>query len=108
MDHAIGALLVVAGAIGIPIGLVHQLIEGRCVAFAEQVAGLLPAEYRARRIAPRRAMVALVAGEKVQKQTRLAERPFVLARSAFEYVAEQLLGLATIEKEIGRASCRER
>src|SRR4029434_3734385 len=100
MDHAVGALLVVAGAVSIPLGLVHQLIEGSCVALAEQVAGLLPAENCAGRMAPRRAMVALVTGEKIEEQARLAERPFVFACSALEYVAEQLLGLATIEKVV--------
>src|SRR5262245_7228431 len=98
MDPAVGALIVVAGVVSIPIGLVHQFIEGPCVPLAEQVAGLLPAENCASRIAPRRAMVALIAGEKIEEQARLAERPFIFACSALEYVAEQLLGLAAIEK----------
>ena len=36
------------------------------IAFAEQIAGALPAEHRAQRIAPGRAVIALIAGEKVR------------------------------------------
>ena len=73
MHHAVGALFVVAGAVGIPIGLIHQFVEGLRVAFAEQIAGLLPAEDGARRITPRRAVVGLVAGEEIEEQAGLAE-----------------------------------
>src|SRR5471030_1734209 len=97
MDHAIGAFLVVAGAVGIPVGLVHQLLEGFGVALAEQIAGALPAEVVARRVAPRRAMVFLIARKEVEEERRLAERPFV-ALAAAEDVAEQLLGLAATEE----------
>src|SRR3954468_16844146 len=98
MDHAVGALLVVAGAVGVPIGVVHQLLEGLGVTFAEQVAGLLPAEHRARRVAPRRAVVLLVAGQEVEEHARLAERPALAAVAAAEDVAEQFLGLAAVEE----------
>ena len=73
MHHAVGALFVVAGAVGIPIGLVHQFVEGPRVAFAEQIAGLLPAEDGARRITPRRAVVGLVAREEIEEQAGLTE-----------------------------------
>jgi hypothetical protein len=41
----------------------YEILEGRRVALAEQVAGLLPAEHGAGRVAPRGAVVGLVAGE---------------------------------------------
>src|SRR5438128_1786765 len=98
MDHAVGAFLVIASAIRIPIGLAHQFVECPCVTLAEQIAGPLPAEDRACRIAPRGAMVGLVASKEVKKQTGLAERPLGLARSTLEHFAEQLLGFAAMEK----------
>src|SRR5262249_8611908 len=93
-----GALLVVADAVAVPGGVLHQLAEGRGVAFAQQVAGLLPAEHRARRVAPRRAMIGLVAGEEVQEHHRLAERPPAPALAARQDAAEQLLGPGAIEE----------
>src|SRR5262249_6400321 len=91
MDHAIGTFLVVAGAVRVPVGLLHQLLEGLGIAFAEEIAGALPAEIGARRIAPGRAVVFLVAGEEIEEQRRLAERPLPALAQA-ENVAEQLLG----------------
>ena len=67
MRHAVRALFVAAGAVGIPVGGLHQLLEGLGVAFAEQIAGLLPAEDVARRHAPRRAVEFLIAGEEVEE-----------------------------------------
>ena len=84
VHHAVGALLVVAGAVGVPVGFFHQLLEGLGVAFAEQVAGPLPAEHGARRVAPRRAVIGLVAGEEIEEQARLAERPGLAAAAAAE------------------------
>src|SRR6185312_2881684 len=105
MHHALGAFLVIAGAVGIPIGLAHQLGEGLGIALAEQIARALPAEIVARRVAPGRAVVALVAGEEVEEQRGLAERPVLAAVAALEDAAEQLLGLAPIEEMrlVGRA-----
>src|SRR6185436_15726090 len=97
MHHAIGALLIIADAVGIPVGGLHQLLEGLGIAFADQVAGLLPAEHGAGRIAPRRAVVGLVAGQEVEEQAGLAERPFLAAVAALEDVAEQLLGGLAVE-----------
>ena len=82
MHHAVGALLVIADAVGVPVGVFHQLLEGLGVAFAEQVAGPLPAEDGARRVAPRRAVIGLVAGEEVEEQAGLAERPVLAAVAA--------------------------
>src|SRR5215211_6333266 len=97
MHHAVGAFLVVAGAVGIPVGLLHQLLEGLGVAFAEQIAGTLPAEIVAGRIAPGRAAIGLVAGEKIEKQAGLVEGPAALP-VALEDLAEQLLGAPAVQE----------
>src|SRR5947209_8194884 len=97
MRHAIGALLILAGAVGIPIGGVHQLLEGLGVALAQQVAGFLPAEDVARRHSPRRAFVILVAGQEVEEQAGVHEIP-LLALAQRKHVAEQFLGLGAIEE----------
>src|SRR3546814_7706442 len=76
VDHAVGALLVVAGAVALPLGLRHQRLEARCIALVQQVAGPLPAEHVARGVAPRRALVGLVAGEEVEEQARPRDTPF--------------------------------
>jgi len=93
MRHAVRAFFVAAGAVGVPVGGLHQFRERLGVAFAEQVARLLPAEDVARRHAPRRAVEFLVAGEEVQKHAGMGQVP-VLALAEREDVAEQLLGLA--------------
>jgi hypothetical protein len=108
MDHAVGALLVIADAVGVPIGALHQLLEGLGVAFAEQIAGLLPAEHGAGRIAPRRAVIGLVAGQEVEEQAGLAERPSLAAVAALEDVAEQLLGGLAIEEVLLIRRARKR
>src|SRR5580704_19333107 len=104
MGHAVGALLVLAGAVGFPVRGVHQFPEGLGIAFAEQIAGLLPAENIARRHAPRGAFVILVARKEVQEQAGMHEVP-LLALAEREYVTEQLLGLGAVEKVllVGRA-----
>ena len=79
MDHAVGAFFVIAGAIGVPIGFLHQLLEGGRIAFAEQIAGPLPAEDRASGIAPGRAVIGSIAGEKVEEKLRLEEGPRLAA-----------------------------
>src|SRR5579883_264767 len=98
VDHAIGAFLVVAGAVGVPVGLVHKLLERLGVAFAEQVARPLPAKDIARRISPGRTAIALIAGEKIEKQARLVEGPATAA--AAENTAKQLLSAASVEKVV--------
>src|SRR5262249_62072655 len=88
-----------AGAVGIPVRGVHQFAEGAGVTFPEQIAGLLPPEDVPRRHAPRRAMIGLVASQKVEEQVGVHEAPaFSLAQA--ENPAEQLLGLAPAEKVI--------
>src|SRR5262249_23491317 len=104
MGHAVGAFFVLAGAIGVPVGGLHQLLEGLGVAFAEQIARLLPAEDVAGRHAPRRTLIFLVAGQEVQEQAGTHEIP-LLPLGEREDVAEQLLGLGAVEKVllVGRA-----
>src|SRR6185312_9808500 len=98
MHHAVGAFLVIADSVGVPIGLLHQLLEGFGVAFAEQIAGLLPTEHGARGIAPRRATIGLIAGKKIEEHRRLAEGPALAALTAGENPPEQILGLLAIEE----------
>src|SRR5229473_3119192 len=100
MRHAVRAFLVAAGAVGIPVGGLHQLAERFGVAFAEQIAGLLPAENVARRHAPRGAMIGLVAGEEVEEQVRMDEGP-ALVLAARKDVAEQLLGVVEEGRDVG-------
>ena len=104
MRHAVRAFLVLAGAVGIPVRGFHQFLKGLGVAFAQQVAGLLPAEDVARRHAPGRAVIGLVAGEEIEEQVRVDEIP-VLALAHAEHLAEQLLGLAPAQEVllVGRA-----
>src|SRR5687767_1135464 len=99
MHHAVGALLVLARAVGIPVGRLHQFLETRCIALSHEVAGLLPAEDVAGGITPRRAVIALVAGQEVEVEARLIEDPLAPLLAAFaEDVAEQRLGLAAVEE----------
>ncbi|KOS92276.1 hypothetical protein DM53_4518 [Burkholderia mallei] len=98
VDHAVRTLFVVADAVVVPVGRFHQLLEGLHVTFADQVARLLPAEHRARRVAPRRALVRLVAGEEIEEQRRLAERPALAAFAALEDFAEQVLRLVAVQE----------
>src|SRR5262249_47823921 len=98
VHHAIGALLVIAGAVRIPVRLFHQLAKAARIAFAEQVAGTLPSENVARRVAPRSAPVLAVAGEEVEKQIRLTERPRARTATAAEDVAKELLRALAGEK----------
>src|ERR1700694_2767288 len=98
MNHAIGAFRIISGAVGIPIRFLHQLAEGLGIALAEQIAGALPTEHGAGRIAPGRAMVFLIPRQEVEEQTGLAERPGFAGATATEDVAEQLLGFLAMEK----------
>src|SRR5207248_120870 len=98
VDHAIGAFRIVSGAVGIPIGFLHELAEGLGITLAEQIAGALPAEHGAGGIAPGRAMVLLIPRQEVEEQPGLAERPGLAGAAATEDVAEQLLGLLAMEK----------
>src|SRR5260370_30696590 len=99
MGHAVRAFFVGTGTVGLPIGGLHQLRERLGVAFAQEVARLLPAENVARGHSRRCAMVGVVAGEEIQEQGRMDEVP-ALALAVGEDLEEQLLGLAAIEEVI--------
>src|SRR6267142_6930786 len=71
MDHAVGAFLVPAGPVVIPVRVIDELLEGRGVAVLEEVTRLLPAEDIVGGIAPRRALVIHFTHEEVQKEWRL-------------------------------------
>src|SRR3981189_3308720 len=97
MGHAVGAFLVLAGAVAFPVRRLHQFLEGLGIALAEQITGLLPAENVACRHAPWGAFVVLIAREEIQEQAGMHEIP-VLALAEREDVAEQLLGLGAVEE----------
>src|SRR6201987_2829295 len=99
MGHAVGTLFILAGAVGVPIGGLHQLLEGLRIALAEQIAGLLPAKAVARRHAPGRALKILVPSQEVEEQAGMHEIP-LLALAEREHVAEQLLGLGAVQKVV--------
>src|ERR1700683_2526190 len=72
MRHAVVAARVLADAVLFPLGVIDQRAVARRVSLiGEQVAGPLPAEYVVRRIAPGRALIGLIAGEKIQEQRRM-------------------------------------
>src|SRR2546427_9983975 len=98
VHHAIGALLVIARSIRVPVGLFHQFAKALRIAFTEKIAGSLPAENVARRIAPRRAAVLLIAGQEIEEQARLAERPRARTAAAPENIAKELLGASARQK----------
>src|SRR5207247_5923038 len=104
MGHAVGALFVSAGAVGIPIRGVHQFMERLGIAFAEQVTGFLPTEDVAGGHAPGRAVIGLVSGKKIEIEVRVDEIPFLTLAHA-EDLPEQLLGLSAAEEVllVGRA-----
>src|SRR4029450_676951 len=77
VGHAVRALLVLAGAVGVPVGGLHQLAKRLGIALAQQIAGLLPAENVARRHAPRRAVIGLVAGQVIEEQAGMHELPLL-------------------------------
>src|SRR5689334_18298436 len=98
VHHAVGTLLVVTRAVAVPVGLFHELTKALRIAFAQQVTRPLPTEDRACGIAPRGALVSLVAGEEVEEEARLAERPRPPALPALEHVAEKLLRRGAVEE----------
>src|SRR4029077_20156574 len=57
VHHAVGALLVIPGAVGVTVSIFHEFLEGFRIALAEQIAGPLPAEIVPCRVAPGRAAV---------------------------------------------------
>src|SRR5579871_2036433 len=95
MHHAVGAFFVIADTVGVPVGFLHQLAERLHVAFAEQITGPLPPENVPRRISPWRAVISLIAGQEIEKERRLVERPCFGAATARENTAEKPSGALT-------------
>jgi hypothetical protein len=105
MDHAVGAFFVVADAIGVPVGLLHQLLEARRIAFPKKITRPLPAEDRARWIAPRRALIGSIASEKVEEKLGLEETPGLAAFAPAQNLPEEGFDFFAIEEMllVGRA-----
>src|SRR6266446_8105822 len=96
VHHAVGALLVIPGAVSVPVGIFHKLLEGLRIALAEQIAGPLPPEIVSCRVAPGRTAVLLIARKKVEEEAGLIERP--APSTVGKNAAEQLLGPAPVQK----------
>src|SRR5208283_967967 len=101
--HAVVAARISADTVAIPVGVLDERAIRRRIAFiGQQIARSLPAEYVVRRIAPWRALVALVAGEKIQEKSGMIERPGDAggAAPALEDLAEQLLAGAASQEHV--------
>src|ERR1035437_3674180 len=98
VHHAVLALRVAARVpVLVPLGLFEQLLVRGRVAFAEQIARLLPAEQTVARHPPRRAVVVFLAGQKVEEEGAGVELPLLLAglvrrEDRAEQLARLLLG----------------
>src|SRR6202011_2735434 len=94
MRHAIVAAWISTDAVFFPLGVLDQRAIARRVALVgEQVARPLPTEHIVGGIAPRRALIGLVTGEKIQEQGGMIERPRDArgAAAQAEDAAKQLL-----------------
>ena len=102
VGHAVVAARIAADAVAVPLRVLHQRAKARRIALVRhQIARPLPAEYVVGRIAPRRALVALVAGEEIQVQRRVVEQPAPpRLPAAREDFAEQLLAVGAAEKHV--------
>src|SRR4051794_40896186 len=69
--HAVGTPVVLAAAVGVPVGLLQQLLVRLHVPVAHQIAGLLPAEERVARDRPGRAREVDLAFQEVQEERAL-------------------------------------
>src|ERR1700730_6705940 len=96
VHHAVGALLVIPGAVGVPVGIFHKLLEGLRIALAEQIAGPLPAEIVPCRVAPGGAAVRLITSKEVEEEAGLIEGP--APNTVSKDAAEELLGPAPVQK----------
>ena len=97
MGHAVGAFFIIAGAVFVPVRGFHQFLEGRGETLAQEIAGALPAEDIAGRVAPGRAVILLIAGEEIEIERRVAELP-ALAVAEPEDRAEQFFGLFPVQE----------
>ena len=69
MGHTVVALRVAAGSVVVPGSFFHELGEARGVAFVhQQIARLLPPKDVVRRVGPWRALIGLVAGQKIEEE----------------------------------------
>src|SRR5438309_3418440 len=102
VGHAVVALGVAPDAVLIPARILQQgSVAGRVAFIGEQVAGPLPTEDVIGRVAPRRALIGLVAREKIQEQPGMIEGPAAgAAAAAFEDLAEQPLARAAAQEHI--------
>src|SRR5215469_6045140 len=104
VGHAVIAARVTAHAVALPLGLLHQGAEsGGIPLVGEQIARPLPTEDVVGRIAPGRALVSLIAGQEVEEQPGMIERPAPLygTRAATpEDLAEQALAGVAGQKDI--------
>lgn len=102
VSHAIIAFRVLTGPIAMPVGLAHQFVKGVGIAFInEQVARFLPTEDVVGRITPWRAFIGLIAGQKIQVQARVIERPAAFAfPTQAKNVSKQALGLTPAQENI--------
>src|ERR1700692_3835802 len=94
MRHAVVTPWILADAVFVPLGVVDQRPVARRIPFVgEQVARPLPTEYVVGGIAPGRALIGLVTGEKIQEQRGVIERPRDAGGAAAQGddAAEQLL-----------------
>src|ERR1700733_1169109 len=98
--HAVIAAWVAADAVLFPLRLFYQRPVGRRVALvSEQITGSLPTEHVVGGIAPRRALIGLIAGKEIQEQTGMIEGPGASA-PAPEDLTEQPLTGGAAEKHI--------
>src|SRR5271168_5065796 len=104
MRHAVVAARILADAVLFPLGVLDEgLVGGRITFVRQEVARLLPAENVVRWIAPRRALVGLVAGQKIQEQRGMIERPGRPSRrpaAPAKNIAEQLLAGVAPEEHV--------
>ena len=106
VGHAVITLWVPSDSIAIPLGILEKSLERGGIPLPHQeVTGSLPTENIVGRVAPRGALVGLVACQKVQKQAGLVENP-----AAFTFppqpknFAKELLALLTRHEDflVGR------
>src|SRR5262249_14832339 len=94
VHHTIGAAWIMARAVLVPGGLLHQLLVGRGIAIGHKIAGFLPAQYTVVGITPGSTLVFTLTLQEIQKEGGVVEVPFL----ASKHLAKQLFGALTLEK----------
>src|SRR5262249_22897990 len=102
VSHAVVAARIASHAVLVPLRGLEQRAEARRAPLVgEQITRPLPPEDVVRGIAPRRALIALIAGEKIEKQTRVIEGPAPRAPTpALEDLAKQAFARAAREEHV--------